>query len=76
MTKSQVFQLAHDQRRERGISMSLALRQVYAARRCCGAVQYSRGGKVASQTVDLGAWLSFMTSKRAFALADYSIPVV
>jgi hypothetical protein len=76
MTRSAIFQLAHDQRRERGISMSLALRQVYAAKRCCGSCQYSRGGREVSHTVDLGAWLSFMTSKRAFALADYSIPVV
>lgn len=75
MTKSEIFQLAHEQRRERGISMSLALRQVYAAKRCCGDRQWSRG-KIVSHEVDLGAWLSFMCSKRAFALADYEIPVV
>lgn len=75
MTKSQIFTVAHEQRRERGISMSLALRQVYAAMRACGSRQWSRG-KIVSGEVDLGAWLSFMCSKRAFALADYSIPVV
>lgn len=75
MTKSQIFTLAHQQRRERGISMSLALRQVYAAMRACGSRQSSRG-RVVSHQVDLGEWLSFMCSKRAFALADYSIPVV
>jgi len=74
MTKSQIFTLAHEQRSSRGISMSLALRQVYAAMRACGSRQSSRG-KVVSHEVDLGQWLSFMTSKRAFVLADYGIPV-
>jgi hypothetical protein len=75
MTKSQIFQIAHDQRRARGISMSLALRQVYATMRALGSRQASRG-RIVSQTVDLGEWLSFMTAKKAFALPSYSIPVV
>jgi predicted transcriptional regulator len=73
MTKSQIFTLAHEQRRSRGISMSLALRQVYAAMRARGSRQMSRG-RVVSHEVDLGAWLTVMTTRKAYALAEYGIP--
>lgn len=76
MTKSEIFQVAHQQRSERGISMSLALRQVYAVRKSLGMKQLSRG-KVQSQEVDLGQWLNAMVRKDQMqpgALAAYGIP--
>jgi hypothetical protein len=76
MTQSDIFIIAHQQRRERGISMSLALRQVYAVRRSLGMRQSSRG-QVVSQQVDLGQWLRSMAVKdlaRPGVLASYSIP--
>jgi hypothetical protein len=73
MTKREIFLIAHEQRRTRGISMSLALRQAYALRKCRG---FSIPGK--SHVVDdLGGWLASMARKDAVRpgiLAAYSIP--
>lgn len=69
MTKSQIFTAAHQVRKSTGCSMSLALRQVYAARRACGFAV----GK-SERNTDLCAWLVSMTRKGA--LADYAIPTV
>lgn len=73
MTKRDIFLIAHEQRRARGISMSLALRQAYALRKCRGFTIPGRSHVVD----DLGAWLTSMARKdaaRPGVLAAYSIP--
>lgn len=72
--QSDIFTIAHEQRRGRGISMSLALRQAYAVMRTFGMQQYSRGKVMSQQVFDLGGWLNDMARKGPAVLAAYSIP--